>query len=309
MDTCPREVKIIDVMRALRRIPVGFGVGYVPEPLRVTLKNIAAVGNPIGESREKRVNWATELGVKTFSIGMEITYFSCCIPAYDPKVNRMARALVSILQKANVDFGIVGYAENCCGESVRKAGNETLFQNLAQSNITAFKEKGVRQVIVSSPHCYHTFKNEYPEFGANFEVFHYTQYLLKLIQEGRLKLTKELREKVTYHDPCYLGRHNGIYEAPREILKKIPGLELVEMPESGASSLCCGGGGARIWEETKKEERFSNIRVEQAIKVGAKILATTCPYCILNFDDSVLTLDKGDVIKVKDVAELVAEAM
>jgi len=309
VNVCPRNVNIIDVMRAMRRIPVGLGMGYVPEPLRITLKNIAALGNPMGESREKRANWATGLGVETFAASMEVAYFSCCVPAYDPKTNRMARSLTNILKKAKINFGIIGSAESCCGESVRKAGNENLFQSLAQSNMATFKEKGVKQLVVSSPHCYHAFKNEYPEFGANFEVLHYTQYLLKLIQEGRIKLSKEHNKKVTYHDPCYLGRHNNIYETPREILRRLPGLEFTEMPESAASSLCCGGGGGRIWEETKRGERFSDIRIEQAIGVGARVLATACPYCILNFDDSVLTMNKGDAVEIRDIAELVDEVM
>jgi len=163
--------------------------------------------------------------------------------------------------------------------------------------------------VVTSPHCYNTFKNEYPELGGNFEVIHFSQYLVELIKEERLKFTKELNKKVTYHDPCYLGRHNGIYDEPRQVLESIPGLELVEMPENRENSLCCGGGGGRIWMETKKGERFSDIRLEQALEVGASILAVACPYCMLNFEDSVLTADKSDVIEVKDIAELVLESI
>lgn len=296
-------------MKALRNIIVEMGAGYCPESLRVTLKNIAGTGNPLGEPPENRTDWAKDLEVKPFSQGTEVLYFSCCVPAYDPNVKRVARAMASVLNSAGVDFGVLGSRESCCGESVRKAGNESLFQTLAQSNIGAFVENGVKRIVVSSPHCYHTFKNEYPELGGDFQVVHYTQYLAELIREGRLKLTKELKAKVTYHDPCYLGRHNDVYDEPREVLRSIPGLELVEMADYGEDSLCCGGGGGRIWMETKKGERLSDLRLEQAVKTEASILAAACPYCILNFEDSVLTTDKGAVIQVKDISELVREAI
>jgi len=296
-------------MRGLRRVIVEMGAGYLPDSLRVTMKNIAGVGNPQGEGQEKRDDWAKNLNVKPFTKGTEILYFSCCVPAYDPSIKRVAQATASILKKAEVDFGILGPRESCCGESVRKAGNESLFQSLAQSNISTFMENGVTKIVVSSPHCYNAFKNEYPELGGNFEVIHYTQYLAELIKEGRLKFSKELNKKVTYHDPCYLGRHNNVYEEPREVLRSIPGLELVEMPDFAENGLCCGGGGGRIWMETKKGERFSDLRIDQAMEVGASILAAACPYCLLNFEDSVLTTDKGDVPQVKDISELVQEAI
>ena len=306
---CPRGVEIIDIMRALRRAIVSLGVAKVPDSLRITVKNISGIGNPFGEEAEKRTDWAKDLDLKTYTKGTEILYFSCCIPAYDPKVQRVARATVNILKKADVDFGILGTKEVCCGESVRKAGDENLFQSLAQTNIGAFNEAGVKKIVTTSPHCYYTFKNEYPELGGNFEVTHFSQYLAELIKEGRLKFTKELNKKVTYHDPCYLGRHNSIYDEPRQVLESIPGLELVEMRDFRENSLCCGGGGGRIWMETKKGERLSDLRVEEALEVGANTLAVACPYCMSNFEDSVLTMDKGDVIEIKDIAELVQEAI
>ena len=306
---CPRGVAIIDIMKAMRNIIVEMGAGYLPDSLRVTLKNIAATGNPLGEPAEKRADWAKDLDLVTFSKDTDILYFSCCIPAYDPSVKRVARTTANVLKRAGVDFGILGASESCCGESVRKAGNESLFQRLAQGNIAAFAESGVTRVVVSSPHCYHTFKNEYPELGGSFEVLHFTQLVAELVREGRLNFTKEVKARVTYHDPCYLGRHNDVYDEPREILTSIPGLELVEMPDYGANSLCCGGGGGRIWMETKKGERLSDLRVDQAIGVGASVLVAACPYCVLNFEDSVLTMDKGSTIQVKDISELVQEAI
>jgi Fe-S oxidoreductase len=210
---------------------------------------------------------------------------------------------------AGTDFGILGSRETCCGESIRKTGDEELFKRLARENIKTFIENGVKKILVSSPHCFHTFKNEYPEFMVNFEVFHISQYLFELICGGKLELTKEYGKKVAYHDPCYLGRHNGIYDEPREVLRKIPGIELIEMADSMEDSLCCGGGGGRIWMETPKGERFSDLRVEQAIAAGAEVLVTSCPYCITNFEDSRLGLNYSEVIEIKDITEIIQEVI
>jgi Fe-S oxidoreductase len=302
-------VEIIDVMRALRRAVTELGIAKVPDSLRITVKNISAVGNPLGEPEDKRADWAQEPEVKLFTEGTEILYVPCCIPEYDPNVRRIALASTAIMKKAGVDFGILGNRATCCGESVRKAGDEAVFQRLAETNITSFTELGVKKAVVASPHCYHTFTNEYRELGADLEVVHFSQYLLELIKEGRLSLTKEVNKKVAYHDPCYLGRHNDIYDEPREVLRSIPGLELMELSSCRENSLCCGGGGGRIWMETKSEERFCDLRVEQALTLGANVLAVACPYCMSNFDDSVLTLDKGEVIEIRDIAELVLEAI
>jgi len=192
---------------------------------------------------------------------------------------------------------------------VRKAGNEDLFKRLVRENIKTFIDSGVKKIVVSSPHCYHTFKNEYSEFKVNFEVVHISQYLFELIKKGKLQFTKEYGKKVAYHDPCYLGRHNGIYEEPREVLRKIPGLELVEMPDSRQESLCCGMGGGRIWMETAKGERFSDLRLQQAIGVGAEVLVTACPYCISQFEDSKLTLKDSEALQIKDITEVIQEVI
>jgi len=307
VERCPRGVEIIDIMRALRRI--GSQWAASPKSLRTVIASLGTVGNPFGEAREKRADWAREAGVKTFALGTEFLYFPCCTPAYDPQAKRIARAAANLLNKAEVDFGILGQEENCCGESARKAGEEELFQRLAQANIETFKRHGVTKVIVSSPHCYHTFKNEYPAIGGNFEVLHVTQLLAELIENKRLKLKKSFLKKVAYHDPCYLGRHNEIYDQPRKVLESIPGLELVEFADCREESVCCGGGGGRIWMETKKGERLSDLRIEQAIEVGAEVLTVACPYCLINFADSLLTMDKEGVLQVRDISELVNEVI
>jgi Fe-S oxidoreductase len=307
---CPRDVKQIEVMVSLRRMATGYGI-FPPSvrPVRAVSAGLTAEGNPFGEERKSRGDWAEGLSVKAFTEGTEILYFPGCYPSYDPRLKKVAQATANILNKAGVDFGILGAKENCCGESIRKTGNEPLFKRLARENIKTFVENGVKKILVSSPHCYHTFKNEYPEFMVNFEVVHISQYLFQLINEGRLEPTKEYGKKVTYHDPCYLGRHNGIYDEPREVLKSIPALELSEMPESREDSLCCGMGGGRIWVETPMPERFSNLRLEQAIGVGAEVLATCCPYCITQFEDSRLTLEDSEVIQIKDITEILQEVI
>ena len=309
VERCPRDVSIIDVMRAFRRSITELGIAKIPDSLRITIKNISGTGNPLGEPPENRTNWAKDLNIKEYTEGTEWLYFTGCMVSYDPKLQRISRAIVNLLKKARVNFGILGNRETCSGESVRKAGDEQLFQTLAQTNIDTFKELGVKKIVTTSPHSYHTIKNEYPELGGNFEVIHYSQLLTELIKKDRLEPIKELNKKVTYHDPCYLGRHNGIYDEPREILHSIPGIELVEMPRSLGNNLCCGGGGGGVWMETKKSERFADIRLEEAIETGASVLAITCPYCMSMFEDSVLSLDKGDIIEIKDIAELLQEVI
>ncbi len=305
---CPRGVKQIESGVALRRIASENDVFPASvAPVRTVSVGLMGEGNPFNEERSKRADWAEGLSVKPFKEGMEVLYFSCCYLSYAPRLKKVAAATAAILNKAGVKFGILGSKESCCGESIRKTGNEDLFKKLAKDNIKTFIESGVKKILVSSPHSYHTFKNEYPEFMVHFEVVHISEYLSELIRDGRLKLTGKYAKKVTYHDPCYAGRHNGIFNEPREVLKSISGLELVEMPDSRENSLCCGGGGGRIWMETPKGERFSDLRLDQAIAVGAEVLVTSCPYCITNFEDSRLSLDEGAVLEIRDITEIIQE--
>jgi Fe-S oxidoreductase len=300
-------VGTIEASVSLRRI--AWEAGVSPAPVHTVNVSLSSEGNPLREARDRRADWAKGLPVKEFTEGTEVLYFPCCYPSYDARTKKMAIATATILDKAGIDFGILGAKENCCGESIRKTGDEKLFRRLARQNIKAFIDNGVKKILVSSPHCYHTFKNEYPEFKVNFEVMHVSQYLFELVKQGRLKLTKEYGKKITYHDPCYLGRHNNIYDEPREVLKKVPGLELVEMVDSRADSLCCGGGGGGIWMDVPKGERFSDLRLEQAIGVGAQVLVTACPYCVTMFEDSRLTRENPDVIEVKDITEVIQEVI
>jgi Fe-S oxidoreductase len=305
---CPRGVAITDVIRAVRNVTLDSVPRAVPASLKNALGSLKNAGNPWGGSRSDRAEW-TRNEVPMLDGTSETLYFSCCTPAFDPKMGNIGRATARILRETGAKFGILGPKESCCGESVRKAGNFTLFESLAKSNIKAFQESGVKEIVVTSPHCYGAFKNDYPELGGNFETTHISQYLARLIDEGQLSFSKPFAKKVVYHDPCYLGRHNGIYDEPRRVLASIPDLTLMDEKRAREDSLCCGGGGARIWMETKKGERFSDILVEQALDMKAEVLATACPYCILNFKDSVLTMGKEDVLEVRDISEIVSEVL
>ncbi len=307
---CPRQVKQIDVSVSLRRIATEYQVFPTSvKPVRTMSGSLVGEGNPLNEDRKKRGDWAKDHAVKPFAEGMEILYFVGCYLSYDARLKKVAVATAEVLNKAGVNFGILGEKESCCGESIRKTGDEGVFKRLATDNIKTFIDNGVKKILVSSPHCYHTLKNEYPEFMVNFEIVHVAQYLGELIADGRLEVDGELAKRVTYHDPCYLGRHNDIFEEPRELLGRVKDLELVEMADSRKKSLCCGGGGGRIWMETPKEERFSDLRLEQAREVEADILVTACPYCITNFEESRLNMGLGEVLEIKDISEVINDAV
>ncbi len=310
---CPRGVDQIDVSVAIRRIAAAYDVFPASVAAYSTAAgSLAADGNPLSAERGARAAWSDGLGIKPFAEGMEVLFYVGCYYSYDPRMKNVAVATAELLNAAGVEFGILGSRESCCGESIRKTGHEDLFKELARENIKAFIDAGVKRILVSAPHCYHTFKNEYPEFMVSFDVVHISEFLAELVEARRLELPGGTNggppTRVTYHDPCYLGRHNGIYDPPRELLELLPGLELVEMADARADSLCCGGGGGRIWAETSKEERFSDLRVGQAVEAGARVLATSCPYCISNFEETTLSLGE-DAPRIMDVTEVILEAM
>ncbi|MGB9905046.1 MAG: (Fe-S)-binding protein [Desulfotomaculales bacterium] len=305
---CPRQVKIIDNVRAMRSTTVE--AGFVPASLRSVVGSLHANGNPWSGPREKRTEWQKGVEVPAFTPDKEYLLFVCCTSCYDPRSQKIARSIAEVLRKAGVSFGVIGAEESCCGETIRKIGDEELFKKLAEANIKLFKEKGVRKVITTSPHCLYTFKNEYPELGGEFEAVHYTELLARLLAEGKIKPGKSFGgEKVAYHDPCYLGRHNGVFSAPRELLRAIPGAELTELDRSGERSLCCAGGGDRLWAEVPRGERFGELRVLDAEAKGAGILATACPYCMIMLEADCLALDKQESVKIKELSELLNECL
>ncbi|RLC51646.1 MAG: Fe-S oxidoreductase [Candidatus Cloacimonadota bacterium] len=303
---CPHGIDTPSILRAARRLLVDFG--SYPETLKSTAQKIKNVGNPLGEPAEKRADWAIDLNVPKFQEGMDHLYFPCCLPAYDSRIQNVAKATAKILQQYNISFGILGEKERCCGEAIRKVGAEKVFTEVCKTNIKEFSGSGVKNVLVSSPHCFTTFKNEYPEFGADFETLHITQFLSKLIDEGTIKPSKEFNKKVVYHDPCTLGRKNGVYEEPRNCLKCIPGLELLEVEEFNRNlSVCCGAGSGGLWMEWEKNERIADVRLKQLIDTGADIIAVACPYCLQMFEETLKSMNLE--IQVLDVTEILYESL
>ncbi len=304
VDRCPRGVEIIDIVKAIRSVFASGGI--LPSSLKAFVGSLSARGNPWAGDVEKRNDWA-QGKYPLYEPGMDYLYFTCCTVSYDPRNMRVAKATADLMNRAGVSWGLPGTNVNCCGESARKVGDEDLYQRLKENNRAIFKALGVKNVVVISPHCYSTFVQEY---GDGYNVIHFSELLSQWIKEGKLLPAKDLGGlKVTFHDPCYLGRHSGIYDAPREILKAIPGVEFVEMDRTRQQSVCCGGGGGGLWMERAKGERLSDTRVEEAMGKEASVLSTACPYCIAMLEDSVRTMNADESIKVKDVAELVLESL
>jgi Fe-S oxidoreductase len=304
---CPRGVKIIDNVRAMRSSIVS--AGMAPPNLRTILGSTHANGNPWSGPREKRTDWQQGLDIPVFGPDTEYFLYVCCHSCYDPRSTKIAKSIVKLLKASGVSFGVIGAEESCCGESIRKLGDEELFQNLAQANIELFSSRGVAKIITTSPHCLWSFKNEYPELGGEWEVIHYTELLASLQAEGKLAIPKELDKTVAFHDPCYLGRHSGLYDPPRELLNAVPGVRLADLERQKKESLCCAGGGGRIWAEIPMGERFGELRIQEAVAAGASILTTSCPYCVNMLTDACNSLDKSDVLEVKELAELLADSL
>jgi len=303
---CPRGLEIVDVVRAMRSVVAE--TGGIPKNLKAVVGSINSQGNPWSQEREKRIAWAKGLEIPSFTPDTEYFLFVCCTSAYDGRSQKIARAIATLLQKAGVSFGVIGNEEQCCGESVRKIGAEAEFTMLAEANVKLFKDRGVKKIITTSPHCFNAFTKDYQDFGADFEVIHYTQLLDQLVREGKLSFPKETAQKAIYHEPCYLGRHNKIFDAPRALLSAVPGLTLAEYDNKMDDSLCCGGGGSRIWMETKAGQRFSDFKVEEAAQKEANLLVTACPYCVVMMEDSAKNLNKDDMA-VKDISEVLAESL
>lgn len=304
---CPRKVKIVDNVRAMRAGIVGAGIP--PAHLRAVLGSAHANGNPWSGRREARTAWKHGLDVPDYGPDKDYFLFVCCHSCYDARSASIARSVSRLLTHAKVSFGIIGLEESCCGESIRKAGEEELFQKLALSNVELFNSRGVKKIITTSPHCLWTFRNEYPALGGEWEVVHYTELLMELFHEGRLTFDAGLRKKVAFHDPCYLGRHSGIYEAPRDLAAALPGVEPKELPRSRAMSLCCAGGGGRIWAEVAPGERFGELRIMEAVGAGVEVLTTSCPFCLNMLTDACNGLEKQGVLQVVELSDLLARAL
>ncbi|MFC2122190.1 (Fe-S)-binding protein [Bacteroidota bacterium] len=305
---CPRGLEPHEVVIAIRSALAE--EGNIPAAARDALEATLKQGNPYGQPRSQRAEWAADLGVKDLSKGdkAELLYFVCCAASYDSRGQELSRSLAKVLIQAEVDFAILGNEESCCGNEIRRLGEEGLFEMLKEQNTSLFNKYGVRRIVTTSPHCYTALKNEYKDSGL--EVRHYSQLLAELIEGGKLTLTKDIEKRVVYHDPCFLGKQNLIFDEPRFVLQNIPGLNLVEFERSRERSLCCEGGGGRQWVDVSDaEERLAAIRIEEALELKADVIATACPFCLLNLEDAVKTKGAGEQLQIKDIAELVLEAI
>jgi len=307
-ERCPKNIRPVDVINYLRSDIVESG--RVKPSVRDALESTFIQGNPWGRAREKRSEWADNSDIRILKEGdtTDILYFVCCTAAYDERVQNIPKSLVTILNSSRVDFGILGNAESCCANEMGEIGEKGLFEMAQENNVKLFAKYNFTHMITTSPHCFHAFINEYPDF--DIEVFHYTQFLSSLIKEKKLKIDKELNKKVTYHDPCFLGKRNKVFEEPRYVIQSIPGIEYIEMDRSRERSICCEGGGGRMWMESEStEQRLAEVRIKDAVSIGAEILLTACPFCLLTLEDAVKTTGNEDNIEVKDIAELIAELM
>ncbi|UCH60046.1 MAG: (Fe-S)-binding protein [Anaerolineales bacterium] len=304
---CPRGVDIVKVLRALRLL--AWELRQVEIGLPSVLWSLHWNNNPWTQPPSQRAGWAKGLDIPAFDPQQhEILFYVGCTSSFDRRSQKIARALVHLLDAAGVRYGYLGEAEPCCGESALSLGHSPYFREVARQAAQTFDEHGVTALVAISPHCYDVFKNHFSASMNNFEPMHYTQYLAQLLESGRLRFNQSEETRVTFQDPCYLGRHNGEYQAPRRILASIPGLELVEMTQHEEDGLCCGGGGGRMWLETPAGERFSDLRVEQAAACGASLLATACPFCVTCLEDSA-KFKKLSGMQVLDIAELAARTV
>ncbi len=312
VEACPVGIEHIDKIVDMRRNLVMME-GSMPAELQTTMRNWENQSNPWGMPQDSRDAWAQDLGVKRLvdHPTAEYLFYVGCAGSFNDRNKKISTALVKILQAGNIDFAILGKEELCNGETARRAGNEYLAKTMIDANIEVLKKYNVKKILASCPHCFNTLKNEYPEFGFQAtEVVHHTEFIQSMIENGKLKL-KDLKKdlKIAYHDSCYLGRYNEVYEEPRETLKAIGGVELIEMPRNRKTGLCCGAGGARMWMEENTGKRINVERVEEAIEQKPDVIAAGCPFCQVMLNDGVTEKEKSQSIAVKDIAEIVAEQL
>ena len=302
---CPRDVKPSEMIFELRSAFVE--EGEIPLSIQKALENTFVQKNPWGRPRSKRGAWLDEAGIKAPHVGETTSkrlLFTCCIQAYDPRCMVIPANVAKILNQGGVEFGILGAEESCCGNEIRRMGESGLFEDLQEGNKAVFEKHGVKEIIALSPHCMNALKKEYGEHGI--KVSHYTEVLAEMIEKGSLTFKTPYNKKVIYHDPCFLGKQNKIYDAPRNILKAIPGLELLEFSGSRENSLCCEGGGGRMFYEAEISYlRNSQKRVDEAVEKGADVLATSCPFCVMTLEDP--ATEKG--LPVRDLSEIVVEVL
>jgi len=309
-EQCPVFIEPINKIIEMRRNLVLEQTQF-PETAMGALRSMEQRGHPWRGTMATRTDWADGLNVKQLSedSNVDVLFWVGCTAALEERNMNVAKAVAKVLQAAGVSFGILGTEENCCGEPARRIGNEYLFQMLAQQNIETLKGYGVKKIVTACPHGFNTIKNEYPQFGGSFEVWHHTEFIAELLKQGKIPLARSLDKKITYHDSCYLGRYNEIYKQPRQILRAVTGASPAEMEHRMSEGLCCGGGGGRIWMEEQIGRRMNQIRTEEAIKTNAEVLASACPFCIQMFEDAIKAVEAEGTLKAMDVAEIIAQAI
>ncbi len=304
--TCPLYINPVSEVIDLRRYQT-LTTGQIPKSVADTLRNIERQGNPWGMPPEDRLAWAEGLDVRVLAPGESVDallYLGCAL-AFDSRNRKAARDIVRVLQSAQADFAVLGLDEACCGETARRMGHEYLFQVMAEANLEAWAQYQFERLVTPCPHCFNTLKNEYRQFGEGLGVQHLSEYLVEVLPPGLAEDQTPAGCSVTFHDSCYLGRYNQIYEAPRTLLER-SGTATVEMARSRSEGFCCGGGGGQMWMETDADTRINHRRLGDAVATGAKVIATPCPYCLLMFDDAIRSKGLGDQLQVVDVTELVA---
>ncbi len=313
MQACPVFIEHVPKIVDMRRNLV-MQEGRMPDEMARTFRNLEQHGNPWQFNNSQRAKWAEGLGIPEIEdvedvSGLEVVWWVGCLGSFDQRNQKISRALAAVFQQANVRFAIMGKSESCCGDPARRAGNEYLYQVMAQGNIDMLNELKVTKIVTACPHCFNTLKNEYAQLGGNYEVVHHAEFIDGLIKAGRLKLGKAVEQVITYHDPCYLGRYNDVYDPPRAVLEAIPGVKLVEMERSRETARCCGGGGGRMWLEEHVGRRMNQNRIIDVQQTGAHTLAAACPFCTSMFVDGIKGRDAEDSLALQDVAELVAASM
>ena len=313
-EICPVNIEILDKILDMRRYLSLMESDFPPE-LGNTYRSMENSQNVYGLNQGDRGDWTSSLeGVPVIepsgSFDHEYLYWVGCAGSFDDRNKKTSRAMAKLLQRAGIDFAILGPSELCTGDPARRSGNEYIFQMLAMQNIETLDGLGVKKIVTQCPHCFNTLKNEYPQLGGNYEVVHHSQFLMELIDSGRLSLDgASLEERVTYHDSCYLGRHNDVYLAPRSVIGSLGGIDVVEMPRNGTQGLCCGAGGARMWMEEHTGKKVNIERTEEALATGAERIAVACPFCYVMIDDGVKEKHRDGDVKVQDIAEVLAEAV
>jgi Fe-S oxidoreductase/nitrate reductase gamma subunit len=306
---CPAYIDIVDTIVDLRRF-LALSEGALPSTAPLALQNIQRAGNPWGLAPTERLKWAEGLDVPVLEEGkrVEYLYWVGCSASYDRRNQNIARSVVKILKKAGVSFAVMA-EERCHGEVARRLGEEYLYQTVTTENVENIKKYAFDKVITHCPHCFNTIKNEYPQFDGNFEVLHHSVVIADLVKSGRIKPTKTTDQTVAFHDSCYLGRYNGIFDAPRETARSVPGLRLIEMPRNRERGLCCGGGGGQMWMETPAKKRVNVIRVEEALESKPDVVGVACPFCLAMVDLGRKVAGAEETLQVKDISELVAESL